>query len=445
METLLSRPPAALVGALLDAGTRRAWLAVEGRGRAARVRASTPALQALAVRLPDATAALDAHAAIFLEAGPDAGALFGAFLHRVRRGQAQGGLRHRAYDTALAFLDDGLRLSRGMSRKSALAGLWWGGGKGIIAAAGDVLRCDPERRRALYADYGRFVSSLRGSYVTAVDAGTTPTDLAHVHATTRFATCIPPEVGGSGNPSATTAGGVVCAIEAALDHLGAGSLAGKRLAMQGGGNVGSHMIELLLERGAASIVVAEIAEPQRQLLQDRFAGDPVEVRAAVPDDPAILREPCDVLVPNGLGGVLDDKTIPMLATRIVCGAANNPLVDERRHARALRARRIVYVPDYVANRMGIVQCADEHAGSLPDDPATLRHLGRDWDGAIYATTRRLLADADAEDITPLEAADRLADEAVETPHPLHGDRAERIVRHLIEGAWVRGASTKASP
>ncbi|HEM46619.1 MAG TPA: hypothetical protein ENO23_06185, partial [Alphaproteobacteria bacterium] len=196
---------------------------------------------------------------------------------------------------------------------------------------------------------------------------------------------------------------------------------------------------------AARIVVAEIAETQRQVLQDRFAGDPVEVRAAVSDDPAILREPCDVLVPNGLGGVLDDKTIPVLATRIVCGAANNPLVDERRHARALRARGIVYVPDYVANRMGIVQCADEHAGSLPDDPATLRHLGRDAADSIYATTRRLLADAEAEDITPLEAADRLADVAVETLHPLHGDRAERIVRHLIEGAWARGASTNASP
>jgi glutamate dehydrogenase/leucine dehydrogenase len=330
-----------------------------------------------------------------------------------------------------------------MSRKSALAGLWWGGGKGIITPAGDVSRCDPERRRALYTDYGRFVSSLRGSYVTAVDAGTTPADLADVHATTRFATCIPPETGGSGNPSAATAAGVVRAIEAALDHLGAGGLAGKRLAMQGGGNVGSHMIELLIERGAAHVVVAEIAEPQRQLLQDRFAGDPVEVRAAVADDPAILREPCDVLVPNGLGGVLDDKTIPTLATRIVCGAANNPLADERRHARALRARGIVYVPDYVANRMGIVQCADEHAGSLPDDPAVLRHLGRDGEGSIYATTRRLLADADAGDVTPLEAADRLADAAVDTPHPVHGDRAERIVRHLIEGTWVRGASTKA--
>jgi glutamate dehydrogenase/leucine dehydrogenase len=436
MRGLLERPPAELADALAAAGTRRGWLVGAGDG----LRASTPALRGVADHLGGATSAFDGHAAIFLEACPEPRALFGAFVHRVLRGPAQGGLRNARYASLRAFLDDGLRLSRGMSRKSALAGLWWGGGKGIIALRDAEASEDPDARRALYRAYGRFVSSLRGCYVTAIDAGTTPLDLAAVHATTRFATCLPLEIGGSGDPSGMTAAGVVCAIEAALDHAGAGPIAGKRLAMQGGGSVGARTIERLLDRDAGCVIVSDVSEAQCQALRDRFADAPVEVRLAQPGDPAILREPCDVLVPNGLGGILDDKTIPALRARIVCGAANNQLADERRHAAALRARGILWVPDYVANRMGIVHCANEHAGHLDADPALDRHFGREWPGSIYCTTRRLLASADEEGIAPLEAADRIADAACAEPHPIFGDRAERIVASLVAGSWRRGGA-----
>lgn len=442
MKTLLDRPPVELAAALLAEGTNRAWLSVEGRGRDARVRASSPLLDALAGRLPEATPALDGHTAVFLEACPGGGALFGAFVHRVRRGQAQGGLRHRPYETLADFFHDGLRLSRGMSRKSALAGLWWGGGKGIIARSpdGESWR-EPDERRRLYRRYGHFVSSLRGCYVTAVDAGTTPADMQHVHAGTRFATCVAPEIGGSGNPSQMTAAGVVCAIEAALDHSGRGGVAGKRFAMQGGGNVGACMIGLLVDRGAEQVIVSEIDPGQCELLADRFAHAPVEVREAKLDDPAILREPCDVLVPNGLGGVLDDKTIPGIRAGIVCGAANDQLADDVRHARALHEHGVLWVPDYLANRMGIVSCANEHAGSLRDDPEVLRHLDPGWEGSIDATTRRVLVTAERQRITPLEATHGVAEAAIEAPHPLWGDRAERIVRSLIDERWERETRT----
>jgi glutamate dehydrogenase/leucine dehydrogenase len=263
--------------------------------------------------------------------------------------------------------------------------------------------------------------------------------MAEVFRSTRFATCIPQELGGVGNPSQMTAAGVVCAMEAALDSLELGSLDGKKVAMQGAGNVGTAMIPLLLERGVAQITASEICAEQRSALLSTFEGQPVEVRLVRPGDCAILAEPCDILAPNALGGVLGPKTIPALRTRIVCGSANNQLADERRDDRALWERGITYVPDFVANRMGIVYCANEQYGYVGDDPMIRRHLDRSWPHGIYGTVSRLLESAHASGITPGTAANRLADELAEQPHPIWGYRAADIVESLAADHWEAGA------
>src|SRR5262245_49841083 len=191
----------------------------------------------------------DGHEAAFFEIGRETRALHSAFLHKTTRGQGAGGVRFWPYASIGDFVRDGLRLSRGMGRKNALAGLHWGGGKGVIARMPGTDFKDPAYRTVLYREFGRFISSLRGVYVTAEDVGTTPTDMAEIFTATRFTTCIPEAAGGSGNPSPSTARGVVCAMEAAVDHLRQGTLAGKSVVLQGGGNVGSSMIADLLERG----------------------------------------------------------------------------------------------------------------------------------------------------------------------------------------------------
>lgn len=398
--------------------------------RSQRVIASDPWLDDLGVWLNADERDFHRHEASFFAIGPETGALFTAFVHNSVRGQAAGGLRHWPYANLEALIRDGLRLSLGMSRKNALAGLWWGGGKGIIARqAGDRYR-DPSYRRALYREYGAFTTSLRGAYITAEDVGTTPDDLASVSLTTRFATCVPPSIGGSGNPSPSTARGVVCAMEGALDHADRGSLAGKTIAMQGAGNVATHMIEELLARDVARIVATEISAERCAMLGDRFAGKPVEIRLTVPGDLSIFAEPCDLFAPNALGGVLGPETIPRIAAPIVCGAANNQLLDDRRDARALAARNILYVPDFVANRMGIVNCANEQYGNLPDDPAIERHFSRDWDNAVFVVTKRILALAEHEGITSSDAANRLADQACTVPHPIWGHRGRAIIESL---------------
>jgi len=378
------------------------------------------------------------HEGVFFQVGRETGALHTAFIHWTDRGQGAGGVRQWPYETFEALVRDGLRLSVGMCRKNALAGLWWGGAKGVIARqAGDRHR-DPDYRRVLYREYGDFISSLRGCYITAEDAGTTPTDMAEVFARTRHTTCIPPSLGGSGNPSAPTAKGVVCAMEGALDFLGLGSLAGKTVAMEGAGNVSGFMIEELLTRSVARIVASEISPERAQVVRETHPDARLEVRIVELGDPWIFDQQCDVLAPNALGGSLNPETIGRIKAKIVCGAANNQLLDDRRDDAALAQRGITYVPDYLCNRMGIVSCANEQYGRIPVDPAIERHYGRDWDNSLFVITQRVLRRAAESGVSSATAANELADELARQPHPIWPGRARQIMAGLVADAWHEG-------
>jgi glutamate dehydrogenase/leucine dehydrogenase len=429
----LDQSPDAFVAMLRRAGAERAFVIHEPESGALRI--SHPVLEGLAHALRQRLLGFADHEGIFLAAGPETGALFGAFVHSTVRGQAQGGVRRWHYPAVEEFMADGLRLSHGMSRKSALAGLWWGGGKGLIACDPEAV-AEPDFRRTLYREFGCFVASLRGCFVAAEDVGTRPEDVATMFSQSRFVTCVPPALGGSGNPSPATAQGVMVAMEAALDFLGRGSLAGKRVAIQGAGQVGRALTAQLLERGVASLVVADPDERAVRALRAAHPAAPLEVRTVPPGDHGILFEACDVLAPCALGGVLDAKTIPGLRAPLVCGSANNQLGDERRDDPALAEREITWVPDFLCNRMGIVQCADEPFGRLSDDPAVRRHLDPAWPGSIPAATRRVLARSRDEGVPPGEAANRLADDALAEPHPLYGHRGRRIIAGLVADRWA---------
>ena len=434
MSSLLENTPQAFVDQLRSIGGRGY---VVRRSESGRLESSHAVLDPIRKLCEDDTRDFLEHEGLFFEVGPQSGALLTAFVHRTARGQAAGGLRHWPYPTLEALVRDGLRLSVGMTRKNAMAGLWWGGGKGIIARRDDEKWRDRSYRDVVYAEYGRFVSSLSGCYITAEDAGTTPPDMRAVFTGTRHTTCIPADQGGSGNPSGPTALGVVCAMEAALDVTGQGTLAGKRIAMQGAGNVATFMMAALLERGVASIIASDISERRITELRSRFEGAPVELRLCAPDDLTIFETPCDIFAPNALGGILNPGTIERLQTGIVCGAANNQLLDDKRDMEALVQRKIVYVPDFVANRMGIVNCANEAYGHVPNDPAITRHLERDWEQSVFKMTRRVLLRAQETGMTTAEAANALADEIGAELHPVWPLRGQQIIEGLIETGWAK--------
>ena len=141
------------------------------------------------------------HEGLFFQLSERYDVIHSAFIHRTNRGQGAGGCRFWSYDNVELFILDGLRLAMGMTNKNALAGLWWGGGKGIITQTKSIDKNDSQIREYIYKEYGQFITSLNGCYVTAEDVGTTVEDMSNIFRTTRFTTCIPPALGGSGNPS----------------------------------------------------------------------------------------------------------------------------------------------------------------------------------------------------------------------------------------------------
>lgn len=307
-------------------------------------------------------------------------------VHSTALGPAVGGTRLWRYAHRDEALEDALRLARGMTYKNAVAGLDAGGGKAVVLAPEHVVD-----RRALFRAHGRFVAVFEGRFTTGEDVGTGPEDMGWVHEET-------PHVGGLahrlGDPSPHTARGVLRAMQAAVAHRhGSAALAGRTVAVQGCGNVGRHLALLLRDAGAR-LVVADVDAARAE----RVAAE-CGARMVAPEE--ICSEPADVFAPCALGGVLNDRTIPHLAARIVCGGANNQLLEPR-HGRVLVERGVLYAPDYVANAGGVIAGVGDLRG---EDPA--RSAAR-VEG-IYDTMLAVLRSAEERGITPAEAADLLAE------------------------------------
>ncbi len=398
---------------------------------------SHPQLQPLADFLAADTRDFDEHEGFFAQIAPETGVLQGASVHRTCRGQAAGGVRFWTYDTVEDYLRDGLRLGLGMTLKNALAGLWWGGGKGVMARGTGKDDGSPELRRRIYEEYGDFMSSLCGCYVTAEDVGTSVEDMAAIFSRTRFTTCIPGELGGSGNPSVPTALGVVRGMEAACAHLGLGTLEGKTVAVQGLGHVGEPLIGFLAERRVAKVIGTDIDPARETAIRELFPELELELRTVERGDNSVLAAEADIVAPCATGGVLGPETIPTIKARIVCGAANNQLEDPQRDDELLREAGVLYMPDFLVNRMGIVNCADEGSGYVDEDPVFERHLGTDWDNSIYNLSLEVLRKAEESGQSPARVALAIAEERSRELHPISGHRGQAIVASLRKGGWAR--------
>ncbi len=433
---MLDLSPDRFCARLAELGIRRFWIVWnEEEGR---VQASHPELEPLVRFFTEEGRDFDRHEGVFLQVAPDTGVLQAAFVHRTCRGQGAGGTRFWRYNTMEDFLRDGLRLSKGMTLKNALAGLWWGGGKGVMARDTGSAEA-PGARRRIYEEYGEFMTALRGCYVTAEDVGTTVADMAAIFSRTRFSTCIPPALGGSGNPSGPTARGVVRGMEAALSHLGRGTLAGKTVVVQGLGHVGELLIGFLRERGVARVIGSDIDPARGEALLQRFPAAPgwaLETRITARGDNSVLAEPCDIVAPCATGGILNPRTIPSIAAPIVCGAANNQLEDPERDDLALQERGIVYLPDFLVNRMGIVNCADEQYGYVDVDSRMEAHLGDEWENSVYNLSLAVLDQARRAGTTPARVAVETAERRSLEKHPLWGHRGVEIIRSVARGGWA---------
>ena len=434
MTDLPALSPASFRDLLVEQGIRRFYLVWDEDQQ--KVLASHPLLEPLARMLAGDTRDFDRHEGLFFQAAPRSGVLQGAAIHRTCRGQAAGGVRFWRYDTVEDFIRDGLRLAKGMTHKNALAGIWWGGGKGVMTQGVGEDGTDPAVRRGIYEEYGEFMTSLRGCYVTAEDAGTCVEDMAAIFSKTRFTTCIPPHLGGSGNPSAPTARGVVRGMEAALHFLGLGTLEGKTVVIQGLGHVGGPLVGLLHDRKVTRVIGSDIDPSREQALRALFPQLDLTVRIVTRGDNTILAEPCDIVAPCATGAILGTSTIPGIRAPVVCGAANNQLEDPERDDLALAAAGVLYMPDFLVNRMGIVNCADESFGYVDGDPAFEQHLGDRWENSIYNLSLEILATARRSGKTPARVALEMAERRSFETHPLRGHRGVQIIRSLVESGWA---------
>lgn len=308
-------------------------------------------------------------------------------IHNTNRGFSLGGCRMWNYENEEEAVTDVLRLSRGMTYKNALADLPWGGGKSVIW--GDS-RTDksPELMQAM----GRFVERLGGKYVIAEDVGTAPADMAEIAKETSFVKGIAKE---GGDPSPGTAYGVFCGIQASVqERLGKNSLNGIKVAVQGLGHVGYDVASQLHNAGA-QLWVTDMDE-------DALAKAKSELGAEVVGLEDVYDLDVDVYAPCALGATLNDNTIPRLSAKVVAGAANNQLAEDR-HGDMLQELNILYAPDYVINAGGVIHVY--HQGPDFDEKTTMEHVSR-----LGNTLHEIYARSKRDNVPPHEAADRLAEE-----------------------------------
>ncbi|MEJ2502211.1 MAG: amino acid dehydrogenase [Gemmatimonadota bacterium] len=295
-------------------------------------------------------------------------------IHNTTLGPALGGTRFWNYRTDAEALADVLRLARGMTYKSAAAGL---------------------------SAHGRAVESLKGRYITAEDVGTSVEDMDYVHMETEYVTGL---AGRSGDPSPVTAYGTYRGIKAAAKaKYGSDSLDGVTVAVQGTGHVGYFLCEDLAADGA-KLIVTDIDEERVRRVVDEFGA------TAVPPD-EIYGVDAQIFAPCALGAVVNDETLPVFKFDIIAGAANNQLAEER-HGHELMEKDILYAPDYVINAGGVINVYGELNGW------SLERSKRKA-GEIHDTLEQLFELARDEGLPTSEAADRVAERRIRQVGMMH--------------------------
>lgn len=307
-------------------------------------------------------------------------------IHNTSLGPAMGATRLYPYVSEEDALTDVLRLSRGMTYKAACANIPMGGGKAVIIA--HPQQKTPELLKA----YAGFINNLNGQFITGQDINLTPEDVRVIREQTKYV------VGGeekSGGPAPITALGVFLGIKAAVQaHWQSRELQGLKVAIQGLGNVGKNLCRYLHEH-KIKLYVSDVDPAKTAEMQQLF-------NATVVSTQEIYSQDVDIFAPCALGGIINQHTIPQLKAKIIAGAANNQLADEKTHSQMLTEKGITYCPDYVINAGGLINVYNEMIGY--EDTKVMQQVHQ-----IYDTLLTIFDIAKRKNITTNEAAQQLAE------------------------------------
>ncbi len=315
-------------------------------------------------------------------------------IHNSVLGPALGGTRMWQYANEWEALNDVLRLSRGMTYKSAITGLNLGGGKAVII--GDA---KTQKNPALMRRFGEFVNGLSGKYITAEDVGMETSDMDIVREVTPYVTGISESLGGAGNPSPITAYGVFMGMKAAAKYkFGSDDLENRSVLVQGIGHVGESLVEHLTNDGA-KVIIADINEARLEAVSAKYG-------ASIYRGNDLYSEAVDIYAPCALGATINDDTINKIQAKVIAGAANNQIANESVHGKILQQKGIVYAPDFLINAGGIINCYAEI------EKFGKAEIMRKTEN-IYNTTLEILNNADKNSMTTLDAALTIAKNRIE--------------------------------
>ncbi|MCH7409603.1 leucine dehydrogenase [Belliella sp. DSM 111904] len=316
-------------------------------------------------------------------------------IHNTVLGPALGGTRMWHYTSEEEAITDVLRLSRGMTFKASIAGLNLGGGKAVIIG-------DPKlKNEAFLRRFGRFVDSLGGRYITAEDVNMKTSDMEYIAMETKYVTGLPEVRGGGGDPSPVTAYGTYLGMKAAAKKAyGNDSLEGKRIVVQGVGQVGKYLVERLVKE-KADVFVTDIFE-------DKLAEVAKQTGASVITPDMVYDFDMDIYSPCALGATINDDTIDRLKCKVVAGGANNQLKDEDKHGKILLEKGIIYAPDFLINSGGLMNVCAEFVGGYNRE-ATYKQAEK-----IYDITTAILDKSAIDNIPSQQAAIELAWSRIES-------------------------------
>ena len=311
-------------------------------------------------------------------------------IHSTSLGKALGGTRVYPYSSFDEALTDVLRLSKGMSYKSAIAKSGFGGGKAVIIANPKT-----DKTKELLLAYAEGVNSLKGEFITSEDSGSEEKDLAIMSEKTKYIAGLFHENSG-GNPSRFTAWGTYRGIQAVLKTLyGSDSVLNRKIVIQGVGCVGEFLVDFLFWEGA-DITITDVNTEAMKRVSKKYG-----VKMVPPAD--IYHQECDIFAPCAFGGVINSQTIPMLRTKAIAGAANNQLLSDE-HGEELHNRKILYAPDYIINSGGLINVALEMTKNGYDPKVSQKNIHD-----IYETLLTVFENAEKENISTNHAAKSLAE------------------------------------
>jgi len=319
-------------------------------------------------------------------------------IYSTRLGPAAGGTRMRTYPSAKAALQDAMLLAKGMAYKYAVPNMPWGGGKCVIAVPETL---DKKARLGLLRRYGALVKQLGGMFYTGPDMGTCSEDMDIIAETgAPYIFACTPKAGGSGSSGPYTAIGVFAGIKAACEHLhGDGSLGNKRVLVQGLGNVGGPLVELLLNSGAR-VLFTEVDESLVKQYRSKFGLEYVPPGAVYDTE-------CDVFSPCAIGGILTPETASKIKCKAIVGGANNQLSSPD-VARIMEKRSVLYAPDYVVNVGGAMAILGMETQGWSKERAE-----EEVALAVRMALKKVLELAREQGITTEEAASRVAEKRLE--------------------------------